>query len=149
MHPTNWITHVHPDDAPEIAEAWKRVFQGFQQISSEFRWVRPDRELHMTAAAAAEEDVTWCTMAAAPELDDEGTLVRVFGVIADISERKRVETIQRQRLEEANELRRQQENFIDMISHEVRIFHETSEANDRCETRYPPCCSHPTRCCNV
>jgi signal transduction histidine kinase len=146
MHPSNWITHVHPDDAAEIAEAWKQVFQGFQQITSEFRWVRRDREIHTTG----EEDVTWCTMAAAPELDDEGNLVRVFGVIADISERKRVETIQRQRLEEANESRRQQENFIDMISHEVRtpsplVF----RFNGRCEIHCRRCCNRRIRCCSV
>lgn len=97
----------------------------------------------------AEEDVTWCTMAAAPELDDEGNLVRVFGAIADISERKRVETIQRQRLEEANELRRQQENFIDMISHEVRTPPSLFRFNGRCEIRCQRCCSRRIRYCSV
>jgi hypothetical protein len=58
-------------------------------------------------------------MAVAPEMDDEGNLVRVFGAIVDISDRKRAEHEQKRRLEESVELRRQQENFIDMTSHEV------------------------------
>lgn len=60
-------------------------------------------------------------MAVAPEMDDEGNLIRVFGAIVDISDRKRAEAEQRKRLEESMELRRQQENFIDMTSHEVYL----------------------------
>lgn len=58
-------------------------------------------------------------MAVAPEMDDEGNLIRVFGAIVDISDRKHAEQEQKRRLEESVELRRQQENFIDMTSHEV------------------------------
>ena len=61
-------------------------------------------------------------MAVAPEMDDEGNLIRVFGAIVDISDRKRAEQEQKRRLEESVELRRQQENFIDMTSHEVFVF---------------------------
>ena len=60
-------------------------------------------------------------MAVAPELDHEGNVIRVFGAISDISDRKRAESEQRQRLEEAVEHKRQQENFIDMVSHEVSL----------------------------
>jgi hypothetical protein len=58
-------------------------------------------------------------MAVAPEMDGEGNVVRIFGAFTDISDRKRAEREQHQRLEEAVELRRQQESFIDMTSHEV------------------------------
>ena len=61
-------------------------------------------------------------MAVAPEMDDEGNLIRVFGAIVDISDRKRAEQEQKRRFEESVELRRQQENFIDMTSHEVPPF---------------------------
>jgi hypothetical protein len=60
-------------------------------------------------------------MAVAPEMDEEGNVIRVFGAISDISDRKRAESEQRQRLEEAVEHKRQQENFIDMVSHEVSL----------------------------
>jgi hypothetical protein len=50
---------------------------------------------------------------------DDGTVRRAFGVIVDISDQKRSEREQETRLEEAVELKHQQENFIDMISHEV------------------------------
>jgi hypothetical protein len=72
-------------------------------------------------------------MAVAPEIDDEGNLIRVFGAIVDISDRKRAEAEQRKRLEESMELRRQQENFIDMTSHEVRLLKVLTD--NRCGTR--------------
>jgi len=61
-------------------------------------------------------------MAVAPEMDDAGNLIRVFGAIVDISDRKRAEAEQRKRLEESVKLRQEQENFIDMTSHEVHLF---------------------------
>ena len=61
-------------------------------------------------------------MAVAPEMDDAGNLIRVFGAIVDISDRKRAEAEQRKRLEESLKLRQEQENFIDMTSHEVYPF---------------------------
>ena len=73
-------------------------------------------------------------MAVAPEMDDEGNLIRVFGAIVDISDRKRAEAEQRKRLEESVELRRQQENFIDMTSHEVYLLKLPTD--NRCGTRY-------------
>jgi len=69
-------------------------------------------------------------MALAPEMDDEGNVIRVFGAFVDISDRKRAEREQHQRLEEAVELRRQQENFIDMTSHEVTVIPELSLMED-------------------
>jgi hypothetical protein len=60
-------------------------------------------------------------MAVAHEMDDAGNLIRVFGAIVDISDRKRAEAEQRKRLEESVKLRQQQENFIDMTSHEVLL----------------------------
>jgi hypothetical protein len=58
-------------------------------------------------------------MDVAPELDEAGNVIRVFGAIVDISDRKRAEAEKQRQFEEAVELRRQQESFIDMTSHEV------------------------------
>jgi signal transduction histidine kinase len=43
-----------------------------------------------------------------------------MGILFDISQFKWAESVQRRRVEEALEAKRQQENFIDMTSHELR-----------------------------
>lgn len=63
---------------------------------------------------------TWALMSAYPERDETGTVKAIFGCITDISEQKWAENFQKQRRDEAMELKRQQENFIDMTSHEMR-----------------------------
>jgi hypothetical protein len=47
----------------------------------------------------------------------------VFGSITNISQQKWAEDFQKRRMEEAIELKRQQENFIDMTSWVSRVFY--------------------------
>jgi signal transduction histidine kinase/AmiR/NasT family two-component response regulator len=49
-----------------------------------------------------------------------GTVVGVYGCLTDISKQKWTEGFQKRKMLEAIELKRQQENFIDMTSHEMR-----------------------------
>ena len=81
-------------------------------------------------------------MAVAPEMDDDGNLMRVFGVIVDISDRKRAESEQRKRLDEAVELKRHQENFIDMVSHEVFSSKFFLTIDAKSPVRYPSIFRH-------
>jgi signal transduction histidine kinase len=55
-----------------------------------------------------------------PEKDESGQLKSVFGSITNISPQKWAEGFQKRKMEEAVELKRQQENFIDITSHEMR-----------------------------
>jgi hypothetical protein len=102
----------------DISKLWHRVLQGAPRINCEFRWIHPPDEGY----SSSEDIISWCSMAVAPEMDDAGNLIRVFGAIVDISDRKRAEAEQRKRLEESLKLRQEQENFIDMTSHEVYLF---------------------------
>lgn len=63
---------------------------------------------------------TWVLFSACPEKHPDGRLKSVFGSITDISKQKWAEGIQTRKMEEAVELKRQQENFIDITSHEMR-----------------------------
>lgn len=56
---------------------------------------------------------------ALPELRDDGSVEQVVSAITDISHLKWAETINFNRVEEANESRRHALAFIDMTSHEV------------------------------
>ena len=55
-------------------------------------------------------------MSAYPEKDGNGKLKSVFGSITNISQQKWAEGLKKRGMEEAIELKRQQENFIDMTS---------------------------------
>ena len=59
-------------------------------------------------------------MGTAREVDQEGRVTGLIGVLTDVTEKKGMEVFQQTRAEEAIELRRAQERFIDMTSHEMR-----------------------------
>ncbi|TVY84027.1 Hybrid signal transduction histidine kinase K [Lachnellula suecica] len=88
----------------------------------------PPFELRLRRSFAAEETVggekvegfTWIIAAAYAERDEEGAIVGILGCITDISRQKWAEGFQKRKMLEAVELKRQQENFIDMTSHEMR-----------------------------
>jgi PAS domain-containing protein len=64
---------------------------------------------------------TWVLATATAHRDENGQVTTVAGCITDVSQLKWAEAIQRSRVEEALESKRQQENFIDMTSHEMRM----------------------------
>lgn len=87
--------------------------RGLESIIQEFRFT-------VTRELDGHPIQTWALMSAYPEKDETGTVKAIFGCITDISEQKWAENFQKQRRDEAMELKRQQENFIDMTSHEMR-----------------------------
>ncbi|KAK9495225.1 hypothetical protein V1508DRAFT_430295 [Lipomyces doorenjongii] len=111
-NPSFWIKSVHPGDRSLVRDSWRRVMQGKEE-RIEFRWARRRGE-----ATTVER---WCDSAASAEIDpDTGKITHITGVWSDITERKQAEALQRQRADDAVERRRQQEYFIDAISHEMR-----------------------------
>ena len=62
----------------------------------------------------------WVLASIFAEFTTAGTFYGCTGTLTDISEFKYAETLQRVRLDDALEAKRQQENFIDMTSHEMR-----------------------------
>lgn len=62
-----------------------------------------------------------CVIAGAyPELNQDGEITGFAGTLTDVTHLRWAERLQKQRLEEAIEAKRQQENFIDMTCHEIR-----------------------------
>ncbi|KAK4957128.1 hypothetical protein LTR10_005086 [Elasticomyces elasticus] len=62
----------------------------------------------------------WVLASAYPELSNDGRVLSVAGTLTDISQLVWAESVQKLRTEEAIEAKRQQDNFIDMTSHEIR-----------------------------
>ena len=74
-----WSAAVHPDDLPGLAPAWQSILASGRQGEAEARLRRYDGEYR------------WFLFRAAPLHDDEGKIVKWFGVNTDIEDRKRAE----------------------------------------------------------
>ena len=110
-----WIDSVNEEDQPEVKKIWRQIVEHAQPVTAELRFKQPaDQDGSNTG-----ED-TWVLFSASPEKNADGTLKSVFGSITNISSQKWAETFQKRKMEEAVELKRQQENFIDITSHEMR-----------------------------
>ena len=79
LTPANIQALIHPDDVPELHDAWASFARGAKSYEAEFRVVRPDGE------------VRWCAGTAAASTDKDGRVIRVSGVTVDITERKQAE----------------------------------------------------------
>jgi PAS domain S-box-containing protein len=83
-------------------------------------------ELHLTGTDIVPRDLAgdpieyWVLATSQPEVDAQGKAKSIMGSIADISHLKWVQGLQEQRLKEAEETKRQQNEFIDITSHEMR-----------------------------
>lgn len=62
----------------------------------------------------------WVLATSQPELGLNGEVISIMGSIADISHLKWAQALQQTRLREAEETKRQQNEFIDITSHEMR-----------------------------
>lgn len=108
-----WITYVQEEDKARLESSWAKLRKERVTISVEFRFTCSKR----TGDKSMD---TWVLMSAFPEKAQDGSLKGIFGCITDISTQKWAERVQNERREEAVELKRQQENFIDITSHEMR-----------------------------
>lgn len=108
----SWPQSIHPDDYERVMGAYQRAFKGQTELRAEFR--------------ALGSDHPWRLLLLTP-LGDENlrhvSLGEYGGFICsvvDITSEKSAENDQRIAAEEATERKKQQERFIDMISHEIR-----------------------------
>lgn len=109
-----WMQSIRDEDRLGVERVWKTLVDERQSISHEFRF-KNSRVAH-----DGHPIDTWVLMSAYPEKDEHGDLKSIFGCLTDISQQKWAENFQKLRKEEALELKRQQENFIDITSHEMR-----------------------------
>ncbi|TKA79553.1 hypothetical protein B0A55_02743 [Friedmanniomyces simplex] len=109
-----WMEAIKPEDRELVRGLWTDLVVGTKAVSSEFRF---KTQWHNRNGAPGD---TWVLFSAYPEKYDDGRLKSVFGSITNISQQKWAEGIQTRKMEEAVELKRQQMNFIDITSHEMR-----------------------------
>jgi len=109
-----WMDSVKGEDRETVKSIWHQLIVDKIPATHEFRVKAPWQDRN-----GARGD-TWVLMNAYPEKDAKGDLKSVFGSLTNISEQKYAEDFHKRRREEAVELKRQQENFIDITSHEMR-----------------------------
>jgi diguanylate cyclase (GGDEF)-like protein/PAS domain S-box-containing protein len=92
---------THPDDIVSSLSYFRQVLQGqVPNTSIEKRYIRKDRQ------------VWWANVAVSPIYDDRGSLLHIFSLVVDITDRKRAEAQLQQEF--------QRERMIHLIDHHIR-----------------------------
>lgn len=118
FYPLSWYSVIHEDDKGLMDQEWAKLGRG-EPVHFELRLKRP----FVTPETLNGEPVvgdTWIIASAYADKRDDGTVKGILGCLTDISRQKWSEGLQARRTDEAMELKRQQENFMDMTSHEAR-----------------------------
>ncbi|KAK4504082.1 hypothetical protein PRZ48_004997 [Zasmidium cellare] len=109
-----WMDAVKPDDMELVKQSWTDLVVNTQSVSIEFRFKAQWQD------KSGNSSDTWVLFSGYPEKYDDGGLKSIFGSMTDISQQKWAEGLQTRKMEEAVEMKRQQESFIDVTSHEMR-----------------------------
>jgi len=109
-----WVEYVMDEDKQLVRQTWHDLVHKTKSANVEFRFKASWMDRNGVRGD------TWVLFSAYPERYDDGSLKSIFGSITNISQQKWAEGLQKRKMEEAVELKRQQENFIDITSHEMR-----------------------------
>ncbi|KAF2431352.1 hypothetical protein EJ08DRAFT_713029 [Tothia fuscella] len=115
--PKSWLEVIREEYLDIMAENWRRLTEEKRAVSFELALYKPWHSIDPTTS----EQITGPSyIIAAATVQQIGNNWYISGALTDISYQKWVEGLQSQRRQEAVELKRQQENFMDMTSHEMR-----------------------------
>lgn len=109
-----WINCVKEEDQGTLRQLWSDLVHHGVDMNTECRFRAPWIDQN------GNKGDTWVLASAFPEKAEDGKVKVIFGSITDISQQKWAEYFEKRRMEEAVEMKRQQENFIDITSHEMR-----------------------------
>lgn len=99
------LRSVHPEDLPAVQQELERVKVARTDYIDEYRTVWPDKSVH------------WLQVRGRFFYDDQGTPIRMLGVVANIDDTKRIEN----ELRDSNErLREALEQLADAQNHAIR-----------------------------
>ena len=106
----DWINYVKEEDRERTRSTWDIVVNELTPVRVEFRFKHPWKDEFGNTGD------TWALASSFPERTPDGKLKSIFGSVTDISTQKFAEGLQKKRMEEAMEMKRQQENFVDITS---------------------------------
>ncbi|MTV50178.1 PAS domain S-box protein [Heliobacillus mobilis] len=105
--PDLWMEFIHPDDFEEVMTTVSLVDDG-HPLANEYRIIRRDGV------------VRWVRDHMIPVLDSNGKVIRLDGLVMDITEKKQVEEELQKAKKKAEESNQAKSNFLAMMSHEIR-----------------------------
>ncbi|KAF5022696.1 hypothetical protein F66182_5244 [Fusarium sp. NRRL 66182] len=111
-----WV-NLMQSSAGIMEEGWHRLTREMLPWSGEVKLAK-DRERPVNMHGESID--YWVMVTAHPEISSAGALRSIMGSITDISHLKWAQGLQHRQLQEAEETRRQQNEFIDITSHEMR-----------------------------
>lgn len=110
----SWMDSVADESKDDMQRGWHILTVEHKAWSGELKMTRPWFDVE------GQRQPSWTLAAAHPEFNASGAFVGVMFSMTEISHLKWAQALQTRRLEEAEEQRRQQNNFIDITSHEMR-----------------------------
>ena len=116
-YPLSFAKIIAEEDQPLLWEQWDKVTLGKVDITFETRVTRP--WINNTTGKPTKESA-WLLVMAFPEVDADGSVRSIMGCTTDISQLKWAESVQTRSRIDAEEAKRQQEQFMDITSHEMR-----------------------------
>ncbi len=102
-----FMRFVHPDDVRRVKQAHEQVISG-QGYSVEYRII------------TIEGKIRWIVTRAKVDLDDDGNVVRLYGTMQDITDRKKLQQKVEQAFDVVEDAYQSKNQFLAMISHEIR-----------------------------
>ncbi|KAJ4425107.1 hypothetical protein N0V82_000162 [Gnomoniopsis sp. IMI 355080] len=113
----SWMDFIMPNSIKTIEGGWQRLANEHQPWSGEIQLKQRGAKPINPHGQSMEY---WVAFIAQPELSSDGSLRSVMGSITDVSNARWAQNLQEHQLREAEETRRQQNEFIDITSHEMR-----------------------------
>lgn len=113
----SWMDFIMGSSIKVMEDGWHRLANEHQAWSGELQLkIRGPCPLNLHGEAID----YWVMFIAQPEIASDGSLRSIMGSITDISKIKWAQGLQEHQLRDAEETRRQQNEFIDITSHEMR-----------------------------
>lgn len=106
----HWQSRIYDEDVSIVDDAWNTLVHEHVPVTTEFRYKSSNPALPFI----------WLLSYSYPELSEDGTLLSVVGTLTDITQMKLAEQKSGRKAFEALEAKRQQEEFMDLTSHEIR-----------------------------
>ena len=109
-----WMDAIMVEDKDRLVELWAELVDNAIALETELRLKTSWEDRNGNVGE------TWVLASAYPDQNADGSVRMIFGSITDISPQKWAEHFEKRRMEEALEMKRQQEKFMDITSHEMR-----------------------------
>ncbi|KAG8628245.1 hypothetical protein KVT40_004118 [Elsinoe batatas] len=114
-----WAHKIHHDDVVRVVNAFEKIIADFTPITIEFQTKKDYQVVDQVTGhpiSAPQHIVATCI----PEFDEDGTCLNLQGWLYNVSHDRFAQRLLNSRLDEVTASKQNAENFIDMVSHEMR-----------------------------